>query len=432
MLWNKCIETLRVELPESMFSLWILPLSVKTDDAEKGLIELVAPNSHFCKHIQQNYLEHIEKIATKYHGASVSVTIDIDNKIQQNKTVQPKNTVKKVKLNPLFTFEDFVIGKSNQMAYATTKNIVNDLGGNAHNPLFLYGATGLGKTHLMQALGHEMQKRNKKVRYMTADQFTQQYVSSAKNKKVDDFVGRCRDTDLLMVDDIHFLAGKHKTALTFLSLFNHLVAENKQIILTSDSYPTAIKDIDERLKSRFAWGLSVALEPPELETRINILSKKALSTGVSLPPDCALFIAKQVVANVRELEGALNKVLATARFKQEPISLELVQFALKEIVQIRAEAISINNIQKVVAEYFNISVKDMVGKKRTRAIARPRQLAMTLTRELTKHSYPEIGLAFGKRDHTTVMHAYETVQKLRENDPIFAKDYQTILAMMQS
>lgn len=437
-LWEKCLNTLRGELPDSIFSLWLRPLKVSqvASETEQDALVLLAPNNFFCKHIKENYAENIQALAYKYSAGKVTrVEVAIDEPkptpSAQEKTSKKNKTIKTY-LNPLFTFEQFVVGKSNQMAHQTCREVMNDLSSNHHNPLFLYGATGLGKTHLMHALGHAMVKRGKQVMYLTSEQFVGQYVTSVRNGKMDEFKARCRAPDLLLVDDIHLLAGKNKSGVEFLALFNDLLSANKQIVLTSDRYPSTLKDLDERLKSRFAWGLSVAVEPPDLETRCDILQKKALTAGVELPHECALFIAQQVMANVRELEGALNKVLATARFKDAPITLDLVQFALKEIVAIRQQAISVSNIQKIVAEYYHISVKDLIGKKRTRSIARPRQLAMALTRELTSDSYPEIGKAFGKRDHTTVMHAYEKVQKLRENDPLFAKDYETILTMMRS
>lgn len=442
---------MRAELPDNIFSLWVRPLQVAaaTQNAnEQTELVLLAPNNFFSKHIQENYLSQFQELAVKYSDGQVtSVQVLVDNVgSQQNvhdtfgannfpqnnlEPVKAKKTKRKTYLNPLFTFDEFVLGKSNQMAHQATKDVMNDLGSHRHNPLFLYGATGLGKTHLMHALGHATVERGKQVYYLSSEQFVTQYVAAVRNNKIDDFKQKCREPDLFLVDDIHLLAGKNKSGIEFLSLFNDLIGANKQIVLTSDKYPSMLKDLDERLKSRLSWGLSVAVEPPELETRINILQKKAEAADVDLPRESAMFIAQQVVANVRELEGALNKVLATARFKDSAITLDLVQFALKEIVQIRAQAISIDNIQKTVAEYFNISVKDLIGKKRTRAIARPRQLAMTMARELTSQSYPEIGKQFGKRDHSTVMHAFEKVQKLRENDPLFAKDYQTILAMLQ-
>lgn len=444
MLWPKCLEALRAEIPDSLFSLWILPLEVNElinqTDSDDTLV-LLAPNDFFIKHISENYLDLIKKIVNKYHNSDnpIAVSIEVNNHGQnlmalskKTSSNKPKKKPKKASLVAVFTFAEFVVGNSNQMAHSYATEVAKKLGDKSSNPLFLYGSTGLGKSHLMHAIGHECLKQGKQVHYITSEQFVNQYVSSVRQGKIDDFKKRCREPDLFLVDDIHLLAGKKGSGTEFLSLFNDLTNQDKQIVLTSNNHPAAIKDLDDRLKSRFSWGLSVAIEPPELETRVSILVKKANSSGILLPKECAIFIAQQVVANVRELEGALNKVLATARFKDEPIDLALVQFALKEIVAIRAEIVNVNNIQKVVAEYFNIGIKDLLGKKRTRNISRPRQLAMALTRELTKKSYPEIGKAFGKRDHSTVMHAYETVQKLCENDPIFAKDYQTILALMQS
>ena len=337
-------------------------------------------------------------------------------------------------LNPLFTFSLFVEGRSNQMAAETCRKVLTQLGASQHNPLFLYGPTGLGKTHLMQAVGNALlqAKPNARVMYMTAESFVQDFVSSLQQGKVEEFKKNCRSLDLLLVDDIHLLAGKEASLVEFFYTFNALLDESKQIILTSDRYPKELTELDPRLVSRFSWGLSVGVEPPDIETRIEILLKKAESNQVDLPRNCALFIAQQVVANVRELEGALNKVVAISRFKGTPIDLDVVRESLKDVLAIRARTISTENIQRVVSEYFRIPLKELVGPKRTRIYARPRQLAMGLARELTGDSFPEIGMAFGGRDHSTVMHACEKVQSLREEDPIFNEDYKNLQRLLQS
>jgi chromosomal replication initiator protein len=286
----------------------------------------------------------------------------------------------------------------------------------------------------MQAVGNALlqAKPNARVMYMTSESFVQDFVSSLQKGKVEEFKKNCRSLDLLLVDDIHLLAGKEASLVEFFYTFNALLDESKQIILTSDRYPKELTELDPRLVSRFSWGLSVGVEPPDIETRIEILLKKAENSGVDLPRNCALFIAQQVVANVRELEGALNKVVAISRFKGTSIDLDVVRESLKDVLAIRARTISVENIQRVVSEYFRIPLKELVGPKRTRIYARPRQLAMGLARELTGDSFPEIGMAFGGRDHSTVMHACEKVVSLREEDPIFNEDYKNLLRLLQS
>jgi len=280
-------------------------------------------------------------------------------------------------------------------------------------------------------LGHEVQAEGKRVLYMTSEQFINQFVSSVRGDNVDAFKKKTRDCDLLLVDDIHMLAKKDKSSLEFLSLFNDLIASGKQLVLAADRYPSSMNDFDERLKSRFSWGLSVGVEPPDFDTRVGILTKKAERVSKQLPTDCAEFIARHVVANVRELEGALNKVVAVARFKDTPIDLPLVQNALKDIISIRQQTASLPNIQKVVSEHFGLNIKELLGKKRTRAIARPRQIAMHIARKLTSLSYPEIGAAFGGRDHSTVMHAVDTIDKMIVDDHQVEQDYQQIMRLLE-
>lgn len=444
MVWENCLATLKNELPSGAFNTWIKPLQASV---QNNSLQLAAPNAAYIQEIQRNYYQRIMSLVKNHSQGQISKVVLIEH-TQLTETFkltpqQPQTTVDNAAtirattlfagnpLNPKFTFELFVKGRSNQMAYEACHEVLKEIGKSAHNPLFLYGATGLGKTHLMHAVGHALSVHNKNVRYMTSDNFISQYVGAARNKQVDDFIGQCRASDLLMIDDIHLLTKNKSSSTVFENIFNELISHNKQIILASDKHPVQLKDIDEKLKSRFAWGLSIALEPPELETRVSILHKKAQVADMVLPKECALFIAQHVVANVRELEGALNKVFAFARFKHTSISLEVVQQALQEIVAIRAQIVSVDNIQKIVAEYYGLTVKDLTSAKRSRAIARPRQLAMSLSRELTGDSYPDIGRAFGGRDHSTVMHACTKAQELRKTDPLFNRDYQHILTMMQ-
>lgn len=460
MLWTDCLDRLRQELSGNVFTMWIRPLVA---EEAQDCLRLYAPNPYWTRYIQEHHLELISILAEQLSEGRVrKVEILVDSRpgailapseqpatstaaLQNPTPVSAPTKVKKDKdeaakanrkrlLNPLFTFSLFVEGRSNQMAAETCRKVLTQLGEPQHNPLFLYGPTGLGKTHLMQAVGNALlqAKPNARVMYMTAESFVQDFVTSLQKGKVEEFKKNCRSLDLLLVDDIHLLAGKEASLVEFFYTFNALLDESKQIILTSDRYPKELTELDPRLVSRFSWGLSVGVEPPDIETRIEILLKKAESTGVDLPRNCALFIAQQVVANVRELEGALNKVVAISRFKGTSIDLDVVRESLKDVLAIRARTISTENIQRVVSEYFRIPLKELVGPKRTRIYARPRQLAMGLSRELTGDSFPEIGMAFGGRDHSTVMHACEKVQSLRQEDPMFNEDYKNLQRLLQS
>ena len=459
MVWTDCLNALRDELPDNVFTLWIRPLHA---ELRGDTLYLMAPNPYFTRHITEHFLDKITLLASQFSGGVVQqVQVQVDArpgviKPQNADAIAQKTSNKSVSqsiplparhnnraangralgrpLSPSFTFAQFVEGRSNQMAAQTCRKILNALGDAQHNPLFLYGPTGLGKTHLMQAVGHHLlsTQPDARVMYMTSEQFVGGFVGALQQGKIDDFKKECRSLDLLLVDDIHLLAGKEASLVEFFHTFNSLLDESRQIILTSDRYPKELTELDPRLISRFSWGLSVAVEPPDLETRIEILLKKASSSEVDLPRNCALFIAQKVLANVRELEGALNKVTATARFKGVDISLEIIKESLKDVLAIRARTINIENIQRVVVEYFRIPLKELHGPKRTRIYARPRQMAMGLARELTNESFPDIGLAFGGRDHSTVMHACEKVQELRKSDLNFAEDYHNLLKLLQT
>lgn len=458
MLWTDCLTRLRQELSGNVFTMWIRPLVA---EEVNNTLRLYAPNPYWTRYIQEHHLELITILAEQMSEGRVrKVEILVDSrpgeilsaheqpatttaalqsappslKPRKEKDETPAKNHRRRLLNPLFTFSLFVEGRSNQMAAETCRKVLTQLGASQHNPLFLYGPTGLGKTHLMQAVGNALlqAKPNARVMYMTAESFVQDFVSSLQQGKVEEFKKNCRSLDLLLVDDIHLLAGKEASLVEFFYTFNALLDESKQIILTSDRYPKELTELNARLVSRFSWGLSVGVEPPDIETRIEILLKKAENIGVDLPRNCALFVAQQVVANVRELEGALNKVVAISRFKGTDIDLDVVRESLKDVLAIRARTISTENIQRVVSEYFRIPLKEIVGPKRTRIYARPRQLAMGLARELTGDSFPEIGMAFGGRDHSTVMHACEKVLSLREQDPIFNEDYRNLQRLLQS
>ena len=322
--------------------------------------------------------------------------------------------------------------KSNMLAYKACQELGKKQSQNRHNPLFLYGASGLGKTHLMHSVAHKYLKIGKTFYYFSSEKFINQLVYALRNQKIEQFKRKIKRVDLLIIDDVHVLAGKNKSSSEFLSLFADFMVEGKQVILASDRHPSQMTEFDERFRSRFSSGLAVSIEPPEMETRMQILQKKASLSGVELPKECALFIAQNVVSNVRRLEGALNQVVANANLTGNPIDLDMVQYALKDVIAIRSQAVSMDNIRKVVAEYYDVSVKDLMSKKRTRSIARPRQIAMALARELTKDSFPDIGQSFGGRDHTTVMHACDKVAQLRSEDPVLDKEYKALSMTLQA
>ncbi|MFW2178144.1 MULTISPECIES: chromosomal replication initiator protein DnaA [unclassified Moraxella] len=445
-LWQRCVDELKYHVPDNIFTMWIRPLSAVE---QQDMLVIMVPNQYFATYIEKNHLAQIQSVVSQIEPTrAIEVQIQIDKAPTLLKDVGSSTTGYPVAgvegsakadrassfqyLDPSFTFDQFVMGKSNQIAYSICKETAQTLGESKNNPLFLYGSTGLGKTHLMQAVAHEILKQGKSFYYFTSDKFVNQLVYSIKQNKIDDFKDKIKKADLLIIDDIHVIASKPKSSAEFLVLFNDFISKNKQVILASDRHPSALTEFDERTKSRFSWGVSVALESPELDTRIQILQKKSKSQGMSLPKDCAIFIAQHIVANVRELEGALNKVFAMSRLLNQPVHLELVQMALKDVVAIRVQAVSMDNIRKVVAEFYDVSVKDLMGKKRLRHIARPRQVAMMLARELTNHSFTDIGQSFGGRDHTTVMHACEKVQELCLTDAMFDKDFRTLKLMLQT
>ena len=442
-IWARCVEELKYQVPDNIFTMWIRPLSANLQD--QALV-INVPNQYFANYIEKHHLLQIQQIVTQLApDAAIQVHIQIDKASNLTSAVgshvlsETLNDPAKTELqrsfqyiDPQFTFDQFVTAKSNQIAYSICRDTAGNLGQSKNNPLFIYGSTGLGKTHLMHAIAQEILKQGKRFFYFTSDKFVNQLVNSLRKQKIDEFKDKIKKADLLIIDDIHVIAGKQKSSEQFLLLLNDFMSKNKQVVLASDRHPSALTDFDERLKSRLAWGVSVALDPPELDTRIQILQKKAKTQDVVLPKDCAIFIAQHIVANVRELEGALNKVLAISRLLNQPIHLELVQMALKDVIAIRVQAVSMDNIRKVVAEFYDISVKDLMGKKRLRHIARPRQIAMMLARELTSHSFTEIGQSFGGRDHTTVMHACEKVQQLCLSDPMFDKDYRSLKLMLQT
>ncbi|WP_434352922.1 chromosomal replication initiator protein DnaA [Psychrobacter sp. HD31] len=447
-LWKKCLDDLEYQVKGSIFTMWLRPLTAEVDN---NILIVKAPNDIFVNYVTDNFLETITQLAIKHSANQIdAVNIEIDiqkdrvstavsDSVSNQPTSQESSVVlsnKKSKalniIDPNFTFDTFVTGKSNNLAYKACYELTKKNPQNRHNPLFIYGPSGLGKTHLMHSVAHRYLKSNRTFYYFTSDKFVNQMVNSLRQKKIDEFKKKIKQVDLLIIDDIHVLAGKTKTITEFLSLFADFTSGDKQIILASDRHPAQLDEFDERFRSRLSGGLSVAIDPPELDTRVQILQKKASLSGIELPKDCALFIAQNVVSNVRRLEGALNQVIANASLTGVTIDLQMVQYALRDIIVQRFQSVNMDNIRKVVAEFYDVSVKDLMGKKRTRSIARPRQIAMALARELTGDSYPEIGQSFGGRDHSTVMHACDKVKQLRAEDLILDKEYKALAMMLQA
>ncbi len=437
-LWNQCIRVLQVELPEQQFNTWIRPLQAVDDGS---VLRLLAPNRFVVDWLQQHYLERILELVgdSAKGGTCAEVVVEVGSRQTEAPAAKPGRpqpvVIKKAsvtpvasRLNPTFTFENFVEGKSNQLARAAASQ-VGENPGKSYNPLFIYGGVGLGKTHLMHAVGNAMLKDNPEARvsYVHSERFVGDMVKGLQHNKISEFKRSYRSLDALLIDDIQFFAGKERSQEEFFHTFNALLEGQRQIILTCDRYPKEVNGLEERLKSRFGWGLTVAIEPPELETSVAILMSKASLEGVELPEEVAFFIAKRIRSNVRELEGALRRVIANYRFTGRAINLDFAKEALRDLLALQDRLVSIENIQKTVAEYFKIRVGDLLSKKRSRSIARPRQFGMALAKELTNHSLPEIGDAFGGRDHTTVLHGCRRIESLREVDKRVDDDYLNLL-----
>ena len=435
-LWNRCIRDLQAELPEQQFNTWIRPLQAVE---EGGVLRLLAPNRFVVEWLQQHYVDRILQIVDDA-DTDTEIVIEVGSRESAAPAVTSRRpapltasgsvatTGVEPRLNPAFSFSQFVEGKSNQLARAAATQ-VGENPGKSYNPLFIYGGVGLGKTHLMHAIGNAMLERNPRARvaYVHSERFVGDMVRGLQHNTISDFKRLYRSLDALLIDDIQFFAGKERSQEEFFHTFNELLEGQRQMVLTCDRYPKEVNGLEERLKSRFGWGLTVAIEPPELETSVAILMSKAAADGVALPEEVAFFIAKRIRSNVRELEGALRRVIANSRFTQRPINLDFAKEALRDLLALQARLVSIENIQKTVAEYFKIRVGDLLSKRRTRSIARPRQVAMALAKELTNHSLPEIGDAFGGRDHTTVLHGCRRIAALRESDKRIDNDYLNLL-----
>jgi chromosomal replication initiator protein len=427
------LATLRSDLTEQQFNTWIKPLFV-IEDEEGPSLTLLAPNKFVVNWVQKNYLEQIKDAAEKRLHTKTTVAISVgDRSLATTKTSNELPQIKTkaavgAPLNPLYTFEGFVAGKSNQIARAAAIQITENPG-TSYNPFFIYGGVGLGKTHLMQSVGNRISKNNQKMKvaYVHSERFVGEMVSALQHNTINSFKNQYRSLDVLLIDDIQFFAGKERSQEEFFHTFNVLLEANKQIIITSDRYPKEIRGLEERLKSRFGWGLAVCIDPPELETCVAILKVKASLEGFDLPEDVAFFIASKIRTNVRELEGALRKLMANCKFTNREPSVNLARESLRDLLAIQAKQITIENIKKTVAEYYNIRISDLLSKRRNRSITRPRQIAMAITRELTSHSLPEIGDSFGGRDHTTVIHACKKAASLKEGSNRIKADYENII-----
>jgi chromosomal replication initiator protein len=464
-LWQQCLARLQDELPATEFSMWIRPLQAELSE---NTLALYAPNRFVLDWVRDKYLNNINGLLNDFCGTDapllrfevgskppLSVVVSpqpVNHHVAETQTPAPAQAARprptrpswdsspaqpelsyRSNVNPKHNFDNFVEGKSNQLARAAARQVADNPGG-AYNPLFLYGGTGLGKTHLLHAVGNGImaRKANAKVVYMHSERFVQDMVKALQNNAIEEFKRYYRSVDALLIDDIQFFANKERSQEEFFHTFNALLEGNQQIILTSDRYPKEINGVEDRLKSRFGWGLTVAIEPPELETRVAILMKKADENDIRLPGEVAFFIAKRLRSNVRELEGALNRVIANANFTGRAITIDFVREALRDLLALQEKLVTIDNIQKTVAEYYKIKVADLLSKRRSRSVARPRQMAMALSKELTNHSLPEIGDAFGGRDHTTVLHACRKIEQLREESHDIKEDFSNLIRTLSS
>ena len=477
-IWQECIDCLRAELPSQQFNTWIRPLHVELDSS---VLRILAPNRFILDWVKGKFLPRIEEIVAESNDAALEIRLEVFSgdpaeRVAAGQTAVKDNLARAVQaqasntqaqpspkppiqfktssaeaerrkvdiviegklrhrgaLNVENTFDNFVEGKSNQLARAAAMQVAENPG-YAYNPLFIYGGVGLGKTHLMHAIGNYLvaKKPNAKVVYLHSETFVATMVTALQLNAINEFKRFYRSVDALLIDDIQFFAGKERSQEEFFHTFNALLEGGQQIILTCDRYHKEINGLEERLKSRFGWGLTVAVEPPELETRAAILMNKAALCNVELPNDVAMFIAQRLRSNVRELEGALKRVIAHSNFTGQKIDLDLIKEALRDLFALQDKLVTIDNIQRSVADYYKIKMADMLSKRRNRSVARPRQVAMSLSKELTNHSLPEIGDAFGGRDHTTVMHACKQVKKLRHSSIDIQEDYNNLLRSLSS
>jgi len=435
-LWTRCMGALETELPEQQFNTWVRPLQAMEGN---GALKLLAPNRFAVDWINANLLPRIgELLRDESTGDVPIVTVEVGSRSSAARAPpagfaaasarRAEGLVVGARLNPDFSFASFVEGKSNQLAKAAALQVAENPG-RAYNPLFIYGGVGLGKTHLMHAIAHHTRRQNGEARiaYVHSERFVGDMVRALQHNSMNEFKTAYRSLDALLIDDIQFFAGKERSQEEFFHTFNELLEGQHQVILTCDRYPKEVAGLEERLKSRFGWGLTVAIEPPELETCVAILITKAQANAVTLPEEVAFFIAKRIRSNVRELEGALRRVIANSRFTGRPITLEFTKEALRDLLSLQAKLVTVENIQKTVADYYKVRLADLLSKRRSRSVARPRQVAMALAKELTSHSLPEIGDAFGGRDHTTVLHACKRIKGLRDTEQRVREDYSNLL-----
>ena len=430
--WIDCVEEIKKKISKQQFTTWVTPLNYSYNN-ETQTVVLSAPNQFILQWVKDRFYD---EIRNKFINLNKEIQVEFKSikktkaplgqisSIQSGtKEIERQAKTKSTGLNKSFNFGNFVTGKANQLATAAAKQIAENPG-KSYNPLFIYGGVGLGKTHLIQAIGNELRQTHPdaKIKYLHAERYVSDVVKAYENKSFDSFKKQYHSLDLLLIDDIQFIGKKNRTQEEFFYAFNTLIENKKQIIITCDSYPKEIVGVDERLRTRFSWGLTVAIEPPELEMRVAILKKKAEEINITLPDDVAFFVAKQIRSNVRELEGALNRIVAMSNFSGRAIDISLTKESLRDLIAVRGRQVSVENIQKTVADYYKIKIADMHSKKRSRNYSRPRQIAMSLTRELTNLSFPEIAEAFGGRHHTTIMHACDEIESLRLNDHNIGQD----------
>ncbi len=459
-VWQQCLGLLKEEYPAQQYNTWLRPLQVKLDDCH---LILLAPNRFVSEWVEKNFFQRIKELVAQISSNTITkVSICVGNKVvttddgddaaggtavalEQKNAVpatvsSPKKIIDHYKtsfLNKNLTFATYVEGNSNQLPKEAARLVAERLPGqdpSAHNPLFIYGGVGLGKTHLMHAIGNKIleNKPDAKVLYLHSERFVADMVKALQTNSINEFKRFYRSLDALLIDDIQFFAGKDRSQEEFFHTFNALLEGQQQIVLTSDRYPKEIEGVEERLKSRFGWGLTVVVEPPELETRVAILLSKAAQSNIELPYEVAFFIAKRIRSNVRELEGALRRVIANAQFTGKPITIDFVNDALRDLLALQDKLVTLENIQKTVADYYKVKVADILSKRRSRSIARPRQMAMALAKELTNHSLPEIGDSFGGRDHTTVIHACKKIKELIMEGGEFSEDHKNLLRILSS
>ncbi|MEZ5587075.1 MAG: chromosomal replication initiator protein DnaA [Sedimenticolaceae bacterium] len=449
-LWQHCLDRLGREIPNQQFNTWIRPLHCMQDD---NRLRLMAPNAFVLDWVKKNYLDRLRSYVDELgYADAVTISLEIGSAPRaQGPGPTSRSAVAaggdsvvaevarppvptRASTNPDFTFDSFVEGKSNQLARAAGMQI-GDNPGRVYNPLFIYGGVGLGKTHLMHAVGNRIRQNNPnaQVLYMHSEGFVAEMVKALQHGTIDEFKRKMRSVNALLIDDVQFFAGKERSQEEFFHTFNALFESQQQIILTSDRFPKEVDGLEDRLKSRFGWGLTVAVEPPDLETRVAILMSKGQQLfGVELPNEVAFFIGKRVRSNIRELEGALRRIVANSHFTGRPITMDFAKEALRDLIAAQDKMVTMDNIQRTVAEYYKIRTSDLLSGKRSRTIARPRQVAMTLSKELTNHSLPEIGQAFGGRDHTTVLYATRKIAELRDSDQRVAEDYNNLLRTLSN